>query len=393
MTAIRKIFISYRQSDNRAFVVRIRDWLVNNYGRDNVFMDFDTLPPFVKFEDFIKQRIAESDVILAIIGDGWLHAFADKAAEGEKDYVLIELETALKSGKLIAPVLIMGAQMPRRRDVPEVLQELCEYNAARLSDDRAFYDEIERVIGALEGILGGNSSVAPTVTKLISTPQHPLQVQAALIPGWLSDLISIPSKIFNVNSDFPSWDHYFDAAYKQEEQGDLEGAYANYSAAIQLNPESAATYHNRGNVRFNRGDLSGAIDDYSEAIRLNPRDPRTYHNRGNIYFELNQMEEAIKNYSYAIQLGRRNSKAYNNRGAARFALGDLDGAITDYSEAIRLNRRNAYGYLGRGVTYQKKGEFGAAIDDWQRAMELDVDYDHAEIEKWILSANDDLRQR
>lgn len=205
MTSIQKIFISYRQSDNRAFVVRIRDWLVNKYGRDNVFMDFDTLPPFVNFEDYIKQRIAASDIVLAIIGPNWLQAFADKASEDEKDYMLIELESALKSGKRIVPMLIVDAQMPRRKDVPEGLRSICDYNAANLRDDKSFYDEIERVIAALE-------SMHATVTVQTTSNTVGLGQSRHTLTG----------------------EEHFNRGLERHQKGDYEGAIADLKAALKL---------------------------------------------------------------------------------------------------------------------------------------------------------------
>jgi len=293
MTAIRKIFISYRQSDNRAFVVRIRDWLVNKYGRDNVFMDFDTLPPFVKFEDFIKQRIAESDVILAIIGDGWLQAFADKAAEGEKDYVLTELETALKSGKLIAPVLIMGAQMPRRRDVPDGLRELCDYNAANLRDDRTFYDEIERVIAALE------------------------QTYRDVTP-----------------------------------------------------PTSAIDFIKRGITYLDRSDFDRARADFLAAVDLEPNNDAAYHNLGVVYEQIQAWDSALANYSEAIKLNPNKAISYQGRAFVRHSLGDFAGAVLDYTESLRFNPDNVIVLNNRGISREKMNDLTGAIADWQQALRL-----------------------
>ncbi len=66
--SVRKIFISYRRDDHPDFVERIRDWFVIRYGRSNVFMDFDSIPPFTKFADYIREKVEETDVMIVIIG-------------------------------------------------------------------------------------------------------------------------------------------------------------------------------------------------------------------------------------------------------------------------------------------------------------------------------------
>ena len=137
-----KIFISYRRQDNPEFVERIRDWFIIHYGRDNVFIDFDTIPPFVKFDDFIREKVEESDVVVAIIGPDWLKLLKEKATNFEEDYVRIEIALALKLGKLVAPICIKGAQVPRPADLPDELRAMLAYNAAFLNSGREFLERV-----------------------------------------------------------------------------------------------------------------------------------------------------------------------------------------------------------------------------------------------------------
>ncbi|MFN8530217.1 MAG: toll/interleukin-1 receptor domain-containing protein [Anaerolineae bacterium] len=164
-----KIFVSYRQADNADFVYRIRDWLINRYGADNVFIDFDGLPPFVVFEDVIRERIAESDAVLVIIGARWLELLNQKAASADDDYVKIEVEAAIareSEGLIIAPVLIKGASMPTAADLPEGMRRLCKINAARLTDGgKAFEGEIKALMEAIDAVRARKkpSTMPPTV--------------------------------------------------------------------------------------------------------------------------------------------------------------------------------------------------------------------------------------
>jgi tetratricopeptide (TPR) repeat protein len=49
---------------------------------------------------------------------------------------------------------------------------------------------------------------------------------------------------------------------------DYEGAIADYSKAISINPDDADTYINRGNAKKNLGDYEGAMEDFDLAIKL-----------------------------------------------------------------------------------------------------------------------------
>lgn len=146
----RKIFFSYRRSDHADFVERVRDWFAWRYGRDSVFMDFDTIPPFTRFADFIRQKVAECDVLVAVIGPRWMDTLRERLSDSEDDYVRIEIRLALEEGKPIAPICIKGAQAPRRRDLPPDLQPMMDYHVAYLDAGRHFLDNIEPILDALE---------------------------------------------------------------------------------------------------------------------------------------------------------------------------------------------------------------------------------------------------
>lgn len=59
----------------------------------------------------------------------------------------------------------------------------------------------------------------------------------------------------------------------------IEGAIADHTRTIETNP-TADAYFKRAQSRALIGDLQGAIADYSEAIRLNPDHPDAYYRRG-----------------------------------------------------------------------------------------------------------------
>lgn len=41
-------------------------------------MDFDTIPPFTRFADFIRDRVRECDVLIAVIGPRWLQVLHER---------------------------------------------------------------------------------------------------------------------------------------------------------------------------------------------------------------------------------------------------------------------------------------------------------------------------
>ncbi|WP_336182923.1 tetratricopeptide repeat protein, partial [Fusobacterium polymorphum] len=151
---------------------------------------------------------------------------------------------------------------------------------------------------------------------------------------------------------------------------EYEKAIDDYSRAIELNPNNASYYYNRG-ISFNRlKEYEKAIDDYNKAIELNPNDASYYYNRGNTFSILKEYEKAIDNYSRAIELNPNNASYYYNRGNTFSILKEYEKAIDDYNKAIELNPNNASYYYNRGNTFSILKEYEKAIDDYSRAIDL-----------------------
>ena len=94
--------------------------------------------------------------------------------------------------------------------------------------------------------------------------------------------------------------------------------------------------------------------DYARAIELDPQDAAVYYNRGTTLNNLGRHEEAIVDFTRAINLDPQHAGAYNNRGFALGHLGRYEESISDLTCAIELNTqsgriksRRAYGNLKR----------------------------------------------
>jgi uncharacterized membrane protein YhaH (DUF805 family)/regulator of sirC expression with transglutaminase-like and TPR domain len=116
-----------------------------------------------------------------------------------------------------------------------------------------------------------------------------------------------------------------------------------------------------------------AIADYNSAIELAPDSADTYYNRGDAYDEIGEYGKAIADYSKAIELDPNHASAYYNRGCAYGELGAYDKAIADYSKAIELNPKDSLAYYNRGLAYSKRGEVPKAVSDLVKCIELSTD--------------------
>ena len=150
-----KIFISYRRSDSDAIAGRIRDRLALQFGDGSVFMDIDNIPPGVDFRTHIRSALAEADAAIVVIGTEWLgqEQNGPRRIDDPEDPVRTELEAALTRNMPVIPVLVRGAKMPSRADLPGSLGELSFRNAADVDSGKDFHLHMERVIRSLERAL------------------------------------------------------------------------------------------------------------------------------------------------------------------------------------------------------------------------------------------------
>jgi Flp pilus assembly protein TadD len=141
----------------------------------------------------------------------------------------------------------------------------------------------------------------------------------------------------NVTSSKQTAEEYFDSAYFMADLADHYMAVEDYNKAIQLNPNNASAYNNRGVSKDNLEDYRGAIEDYNKAIQLNPNNAGAYNNRGVSKDNLEDYRGAIEDFNKAIQLNPNDAGAYKNRGVSKRHLEDYRGASEDFSKAGQLD--------------------------------------------------------
>ena len=113
---------------------------------------------------------------------------------------------------------------------------------------------------------------------------------------------------------------------------------------------NAQKFFNSGFDKSKKGDNQGAIEDYTKAIELKPDYAKAYNNRGIAHKALKDYQKAIADYNKAIELKPDYANAYYNRAIVHNNRGNKQTAIHDYQEAAEL--------------YQQQGK----TDDYQDAI-------------------------
>jgi tetratricopeptide (TPR) repeat protein len=156
----------------------------------------------------------------------------------------------------------------------------------------------------------------------------------------------------------------------------------NYEAAIQLNPNYAEAYYNRGSIYLanrylDNRNLDRAIEDFNQALRINPNFAAVYYVLGTILtefarpdFRQDDYQRAIIAFNQAIRINPNYVWVYKSRGDVYQLLKNYQQAINEYSQAIRIDPKLAEAYWDRGRTFARLGNKTEAISDLETAAAL-----------------------
>ncbi|MEM9089863.1 MAG: SUMF1/EgtB/PvdO family nonheme iron enzyme [Cyanobacteria bacterium P01_F01_bin.53] len=162
MARAQSIFISYRRSDTIGHTGRMYDRLVAEFGRENVFKDVDDIPLGVDFAEHLDKAVGQCQVVLVVIGKTWTTVVdedGNRRLDNQDDFVRIEVESALKRGIPVIPVLLEGVSMPNRAQLPKSLHPLVRRNGTQVGYDPRFHTDMDRLIKGLQALMRVAESV------------------------------------------------------------------------------------------------------------------------------------------------------------------------------------------------------------------------------------------
>jgi len=160
---VRAIFISYRREDAEGQAGRLFADLVKHFGEQAVFMDVATIEPGRDFRKAIDEHVGSCGVLLSLIGKDWLDAKdagGQRRLDDESDFVRLETSSALKRDIPVVPVLVHGARMPKKEQLPADLQDLAYRNAIELTHARWDSDLTVLIKALSRYITPANAAVA-----------------------------------------------------------------------------------------------------------------------------------------------------------------------------------------------------------------------------------------
>ncbi len=176
-----KIFISYRREDSQYQTDKLYDLLSRHVSnpREDIFLDVDNIPFGLDFVEYLDGKVSACEVLLAVISKGWLEArdpaTGQRRIDDPKDFVRIEIASALKRGIPVVPVLLDDTPVPSADDLPEDLQPLARRNGIVVTR-RSFDADVATLVNGLPIAL---KPPAPTPTP----PAEPVYARTEVPEG------------------------------------------------------------------------------------------------------------------------------------------------------------------------------------------------------------------
>lgn len=155
-----RVFVSYRRDDSKHAAGRLAERLDERF---TLFMDVDRIRPGSDFTTAIREAVDEADVLIAVIGPQWLTIRANdggRRIDQPDDWVAVEIGTALRRGTRVIPVLVDGAQMPRRNDLPAALADMANRQPMKIAHETFAADSAE-LIETIEGLVRNKRRTSP----------------------------------------------------------------------------------------------------------------------------------------------------------------------------------------------------------------------------------------
>jgi hypothetical protein len=202
------IFISYRRGDSQGSAGRLFDDLKRRFPQEQIFIDVDSIAIGEDFQDAIERYVTSCHVQLVVIGPDWLGLRGSTEAprlHDAEDFVRIEVKSALERKIPVVPILVQGATMPRKEQLPSGLERLVRRNAVELRHTR-WDDDIAELMNALERMPrpdapGGQQLLQPTPS--CESPAVSALMQRLLIARSINDLEAIAFEVEALERERP----------------------------------------------------------------------------------------------------------------------------------------------------------------------------------------------
>ena len=139
---------------------------------------------------------------------------------------------------------------------------------------------------------------------------------------------------------------------------------------VERDPSDFESHYNLGAMLQAAGDVEGAEAQYQAALQLRPGDAVVNNALGAALLAAGDSEEAVAHLSASLKARPDYFDAHYNLGSAMASQGNFSGAAEQFRDAVRLNPQDADAEANLGSALAQMGELKEAKSHFERALQL-----------------------
>ena len=181
--------------------------------------------------------------------------------------------------------------------------------------------------------------------------------------------------------------HLNDVSISKEQKKLLEKQIEEMTILIREMPNNQKIQQNQIEepIKSSNNPYNESVIHHDKAIEINPQNAEDYFNKGLSLYYLGSYNEAIACYDKAIEINPENADAHYNKGLLLYYIENHDEAIACYDKAIEINSEFPYAHYNKAQALSTLQRYEEALPYYDKAIELDSENVDALYKKsWIL---------
>jgi eukaryotic-like serine/threonine-protein kinase len=148
----------------------------------------------------------------------------------------------------------------------------------------------------------------------------------------------------------------------------MASQYAN--KAVTLDNYLSTAHISLGMMKMESGDSAGAEKEFKTAADLDPKNDKPHAWLGRLYEKVAKPDDALRELNLALRLDNQDWQTYLELGVNAYKTGAYKEAASNFEEALRLEPDNVPALRNLGAVYHLLGRDDDAASALQRALEI-----------------------
>jgi tetratricopeptide (TPR) repeat protein len=167
---------------------------------------------------------------------------------------------------------------------------------------------------------------------------------------------------------------------------DEEEQIADFSAALEADPKSAAALQARSMLYLSKGENEKAVADLLKLLEVDADNLAAQGAVAEALANLEKFDDALKHVDKVIELNPDSSLGFSLRARVHVLQDNLEEAVNDLNQALKVNPEDVAALLMRGRIYAEQDKFEEAKADVEKAIELRPDLSQAILLRSVIAA-------